>query len=173
MRNLFNVLTPKKYGPNTHTLATLFKEIVHTKMNYVIIDYGVTSSTNFAKIDIASHEIVLNPLRWSRPGKDKKKNEMACIWPSYQAGKHQSQQHDPPRSMSNITPALSEIAALDYHLFTANPDYSEQRKILPPWSTPSHSIFFFAMSKSEATKNKKKPMHCLIALPNSSNRQHS
>lgn len=81
---------------------------------------------------------------------------MACIWPSYQAGKHQSQQHDPPRSMSNITPALSEIAALDYHLFTANPDYSEQRKILPPLSTPSHSIFFFAMSKSDATKNKKK-----------------
>ncbi|KZS19748.1 Uncharacterized protein APZ42_013727 [Daphnia magna] len=77
----------------------------------------------------------------------------------------------PPRSIPNISPTISELAALEPNLFKAHPYYFTQRNIPPPWSISPHKTSYFPMQKKEALENQIKARvqlnHALKRLPHS------
>ncbi|XP_045027831.1 uncharacterized protein LOC123471039 [Daphnia magna] len=193
-RNIFILLTNQKFGPNIHTLTTLFKSIVRSKVDYGAIAYGGTSSTNIAKIDIVCRGILrmilgafkstpvdiiyadlgLEPFKkrcqWLKARyliKLSKNPTNSTYQPAYHHIKNPKEW--PPRSIPNISPMLSELAALDPNLFKTLPDYFAQRKIPPPWSSAPHKTSYFPMSKKFAQVNQSearaKMSHALKHLP--------
>lgn len=52
------MLTKQKFRPDSQTLTTLFKSLVHSKIDYGIIAYEGTSLINLAKINIVSWGII-------------------------------------------------------------------------------------------------------------------
>jgi hypothetical protein len=57
-KNLFNINIHHKYSPSTYTLATLYKTIISTKIDYGIMAYGGASNSRLSKIDVTTRNIL-------------------------------------------------------------------------------------------------------------------
>ncbi|KZS02454.1 Uncharacterized protein APZ42_000501 [Daphnia magna] len=65
----------------------------------------------------------------------------------------------PPRSILNISPMLSKLAALEDNLLKAHPDYFTQRKSPPPWSIAPAKTSYFPMPKKVTLDNPRVQMN--------------
>ncbi len=156
-KNLFILLIHHKYSPNTHTLATLYKTIIRSKVDYDIMAYGGASNSSLSKIDVTTRTILRQILGSTRStpieilysdlGLETTKNLMH--WPAARyliklshkpqhAYYQQVQKHYlnpktwPPRSTPNLTLLIEDLKTRNSHNRLFSADLPTQLKTPPP-----------------------------------------
>jgi hypothetical protein len=172
-KNLFNILI--KQSASIHTIATLYKTIARSQIDYGISDYGGASNSTLSKIDVTTRSILRQILGSTRSIPTKiiyselgleptkiRKHWLAArylIKLSYNPthSNYQQAQHYflhpvtwPPRSVSSLTTLIKDFKTLNYSnsLFTASPNYANQLKPPPAWVVPPLQIALVPHEKS-------------------------
>jgi hypothetical protein len=174
-KNLFNILIHHKQSPSIHTLATLYKTIVRSQIDYGILAYGGASTSTLSKIDVTTRSIlrqILGSARstpteilYSELGLEPTKIRMHWLAARYliklsykptHSNYQQAQHHFlhpltwPPRSIPCLTTLIKDLKTLNYSnsLFTVSPNYTNQLKPPPPWAVPPLQIALVPYEKS-------------------------
>jgi hypothetical protein len=58
IKNAFSIISKSSYAPSLKSLATLFKSLVRSRIDYGLIIYGSASKSNLLKIDVAARAIL-------------------------------------------------------------------------------------------------------------------
>ena len=58
IKNAFSIIAKASFAPPIHSLFTLFKSLVRSRIDYGLILYGSASKTNLSKIDVVARSIL-------------------------------------------------------------------------------------------------------------------